>query len=164
MPEFYGRPSHYTEGTGFLGTPKDHLDLAAKRPVSPHVFEIDGKSMHYKMPVNAISSIINRATGVALSAAITGAGAVALLGDLPSTVVAFKEAAPFLVMPVKAALAFPLVYHYVGGLRHIAWDKYSIGNMAEKSSLLDIQRVVLSSKIIIGTSVVGTLGLAVLSL
>ena len=36
--------------------------------MSPHVFEIDGKSMHYKMPVNAISSIINRATGVALSA------------------------------------------------------------------------------------------------
>jgi len=44
------------------------VQLAAKRPVSPHVFEIDGKSMHYKMPVNAISSIINRATGVALSA------------------------------------------------------------------------------------------------
>lgn len=44
------------------------LQLAAKRPVSPHVFEIDGKSMHYKMPVNAVSSIVNRATGVALSA------------------------------------------------------------------------------------------------
>lgn len=40
------------------------------------------------------------------------------MGDLPSTVVAFKEAAPFLVMPVKAALAFPLVYHYVGELPH----------------------------------------------
>ena len=47
-------------------------------------------------------------------AAISGAGAVALVGDLPSTVVAFKEAAPFLVLPAKAALAFPLVYHYVG--------------------------------------------------
>ena len=44
-----------------------YVQRAAKRPVSPHVFEIDGKSMHYKMPVNAISSIINRATGVALS-------------------------------------------------------------------------------------------------
>lgn len=164
MPEFYGRPSHYTEGTGFLGTPSDHLDLAAKRPVSPHVFEIDGKSMHYKMPVNAISSIVNRATGVALSAAITGAGFVALAGDLSSTVVAFKEAAPFLVVPAKAALAFPLVYHYVGGLRHIAWDKHSIGNQAEKSSLLDIKRVDLSSKIVIGTSIVGTLGLALFSI
>ena len=39
-----------------------------KRPVSPHVFEIDGKSMHYKMPINAISSITNRATGVAMTA------------------------------------------------------------------------------------------------
>lgn len=164
MPEFYGRPSHYTEGTDFLGTPTDHLDRVAKRPVSPHVFEIDGKSMHYRMPVNAISSIINRATGVALSAAVTGAGAVALLGDLPSTVIAFKEAAPLLVVPAKAALAFPLVYHYAGGLRHIAWDKHSIGNQAEKSSLLDIPKVDLSSKLVIGSSIVGTLGLALLSL
>lgn len=35
--------------------------------MSPHVFEIDGKSMHYKMPINAISSITNRATGVAMT-------------------------------------------------------------------------------------------------
>ena len=28
VPEFYGRPSHYTEGTDFLGTPPDHLDVS----------------------------------------------------------------------------------------------------------------------------------------
>jgi succinate dehydrogenase (ubiquinone) cytochrome b560 subunit len=90
VPEFYGKPSPYTSGTGFLGTPTDHLEVGgwlllaihfskllpaytcysqrvAKRPVSPHVFEIDGKGTHYKMPINAISSIVNRATGVALS-------------------------------------------------------------------------------------------------
>lgn len=43
------------------------MQRTSKRPVSPHVFEIDGKSMHYRMPINAISSIMNRATGVALS-------------------------------------------------------------------------------------------------
>ena len=52
----------------------------------------------------------------------------------------------------------------VGGLRHIVWDKHSIGLQADKSSLLDIPKVDLSSKIIIGTSIVGTLGLAFLSL
>ena len=43
------------------------MQRVEKRPVSPHVFEIDNKGFHYKMPVNAISSITNRATGVALS-------------------------------------------------------------------------------------------------
>lgn len=34
MPEFFGRPSHYTEGTDFLGTPKDHLDVSARAHAS----------------------------------------------------------------------------------------------------------------------------------
>lgn len=92
-----GRDSPYHPGTEFLGTPKNHLEvgshchtcgnllavetrghdapvlthfssqLVAKRPVSPHVFEIDGRQPHYKFPIGAISSITNRATGVMLS-------------------------------------------------------------------------------------------------
>lgn len=89
---------------------------------------------------------------------------MALTGDLPATIAAFKEAVPFLVLPVKAAIAFPLVYHYAGGLRHIIWDKHSIGNQAEKTSLLDVPSVDKSSRIIIGISIVGTLGLALVSL
>lgn len=118
------------------------MQLLAKRPVSPHVFEIDGRQPHYKFPVGAISSITNRATGVALSVGMlacrrasqikhapdglrrysihlgflplhragTGAAAyVALTGDLGAAIVAFKDAAPLLVFPVKAAVAFPLV-------------------------------------------------------
>ena len=42
--------------------------LVAKRPVSPHVFEITGVQPHYKFPLGAISSITNRATGCMLSA------------------------------------------------------------------------------------------------
>ena len=41
--------------------------LVAKRPVSPHVFEIDGKGMHYKFPINATTSIMNRVTGTMLT-------------------------------------------------------------------------------------------------
>lgn len=29
IPEFWGKPSAYTEGTAFLGTPKNHLDVSA---------------------------------------------------------------------------------------------------------------------------------------
>jgi hypothetical protein len=43
-----------------------------KRPLSPDVFEIDMKGAHYKFPWGAISSIMNRATGVALSAGAGG--------------------------------------------------------------------------------------------
>lgn len=43
------------------------LQRVKKRPVSPHVFETDGNKFHYKMPINAVTSIMNRATGVALT-------------------------------------------------------------------------------------------------
>ena len=59
-----------------------------------------------------------------------GAGAVALQGDLVGAVDAFKAAAPMLVLPAKFAVAFPLVYHYLGGVRHVFWDKSHYGNMA----------------------------------
>ncbi|GLC52399.1 hypothetical protein PLESTB_000624900 [Pleodorina starrii] len=67
IPEYWGKPSPYTEGTDFLGTPKNHLDLIKKRPLSPDVLEIDNKSLHYKFPLGALSSIANRVTGVAMS-------------------------------------------------------------------------------------------------
>lgn len=43
------------------------MQLVAKRPVSPHVFEINDREMHYKFPINALTSVTNRFTGVALS-------------------------------------------------------------------------------------------------
>lgn len=165
-----------------------------KRPISPHVFEIDGKSMHYKMPINAISSITNRATGVALTtgercnrqlaattlqsvacmsacvpeqrhaicAGIGAAGAIALVGDLPAAVDAFTASYPSLVYPAKAVITWPLFYHYLGGVRHIIWDKHSMGKQAEKKSYLENEAVNKSSKFIFATSIVGTLGLTIL--
>lgn len=83
VPEYWGKPSPYTEGTAFLGTPANHAEvcitsasrhkvhpapqLVRKRPLSPDVFEIDGKSTHYHFQSNAISSIANRITGTILS-------------------------------------------------------------------------------------------------
>lgn len=48
------------------------------------------------------------------------AGAIALNGDLPAVVDWVRGS--ILVYPARAAIAGPLLYHYIGGLRHIAWD------------------------------------------
>ncbi len=61
-------------------------------------------------------------------AGITGAGWIALTGDLPGTIDSIKHTSPLLLYPIKAAVAFPLVYHYLGGLRHVFWDKARYGN------------------------------------
>jgi len=163
VPEHWGRDSPYHPGTKFLGTPPDHLERVKKRPVSPHVFEADGSKFHYAMPINAITSIMNRATGVALTVGMTGAGAIALTGDLPATIEAIKHTSPALLYPIKAAVAFPLVYHYLGGLRHVIWDKARYGNQADKGSPLENKAVDRSSKLLVGASALGTAALTVLS-
>ena len=63
---------------------------------------------------------------------MTGAGWIALTGDLPATVEALKHTSPALLYPIKAAVAFPLVYHYLGGLRHVFWDKATYGNQVQQ--------------------------------
>lgn len=153
IPEFYAKPSPYTEGTAFLGTPSNHDELVKKRPLSPDVFEIDMKGPHYKFPFGAISSVLNRATGVALSAGFALAGYVALTGDLPGALAAFRADHPLLAVPVKFAVAYPLAYHYLGGVRHFVWDLHRIGNNADKTSLLEKDKVEQSSKVLLGVSV-----------
>lgn len=146
IPEFWGKPSDYTAGTSFLGTPKDHLQLLNKRPLSPDVLEIDNKSAHYKFPVAALSSIANRVTGVALTFAFAGAGWVALSGDLPGTIGYVATTTPLLLIPMKFLVAYTLVYHYGGGIRHLVWDAFIGGNQAEKKSLLELPAVQISSR------------------
>ncbi|KAG1673289.1 hypothetical protein FOA52_002569 [Chlamydomonas sp. UWO 241] len=147
IPEFWGKPSQYTEGTGFLGTPPDHLQRIKVRPLSPDVLEIDGKSAHYKMPLGALSSIANRATGVALSVGFMGAGFISLTGNLPATVAAIAATSPILLFPFKFAVAYTFLYHYLGAVRHFAWDHGKIGNQADKSSLFELPKVEMLSKV-----------------
>ena len=40
MPEFWGRPSPYTEGTNFLGTPKDHLEVRPRGDADPQAPQV----------------------------------------------------------------------------------------------------------------------------
>lgn len=146
VPEYWGRPSAYTDGTDFLGTPKDHLDLIKKRPLAPDVLEIDNKHLHYKFPWGALSSITNRVTGVALSVGTFGAAWIALRGDLPGTV-SYLASYNFLILfPFKFAIAYTILYHWLGGLRHFVWDHHKIGAQADKTSLLELPTVEKSSQ------------------
>jgi len=83
------------------------------RPVSPHV-EI------YAMPVVALSSITNRITGMALSAGFGGAAALAAVGaDVPALIHSAQACIPFFAPLSKFAVAFPIAYHTIGGIRHL---------------------------------------------
>ncbi|CAM9853565.1 unnamed protein product [Ectocarpus fasciculatus] len=84
------------------------------RPVSPHV-------TIYDFPPAALSSIANRVTGVALVAGLYGISGASLVGcDAPGLMSALGSSG---VGPaVKLAVSFPLVYHYLGAVRHTVWD------------------------------------------
>lgn len=138
------------------------MQLVAKRPLSPDVFEIDSKSVHYKFPPGAISSIANRVTGVMLSGYAAAAGALALTGQLP-LVIDFVTSSPLLLYPAKVAVAFPLVYHYLGGLRHLYWDEAKHGRQIDDISPLKVPKVAASSRALLYGSVGAAAMLAVVS-
>eukprot|EP01025_Chloroclados_australasicus_P032987 TRINITY_DN3350_c1_g1_i4.p1 TRINITY_DN3350_c1_g1~~TRINITY_DN3350_c1_g1_i4.p1 ORF type:complete len:184 (-),score=7.18 TRINITY_DN3350_c1_g1_i4:49-600(-) len=141
VPEYFGKKSKYSPGTDFLGTPSDHLKRTKDRPLSPDVFTLDGKGLHYKLPMGAISSITNRVTGVGMSVGMFGAGYIALTGDLPGTIAYLKACGPLVMFPLKAMVAFPLVYHYLAGIRHFLWDYGRIPNQNDKTSMLELGAV-----------------------
>lgn len=45
----------------------------------------------------------------------------------------------FLVYPARAFVAFPLVYHYGGGMRHLLWDTAKYKMQGEKGDVLDLE-------------------------
>jgi len=85
------------------------------RPVSPHV-------MIYNFPIGAISSITNRVTGCALSVGLFGLAAAELTSGSALALTQAVGSVPIVAPVAKFSVAFPIVYHYLGALRHFAWD------------------------------------------
>lgn len=77
--------------------------------LSPHV-------TIYKFPVTAVSSIANRATGMTLSGAFVTGGLACLFGQEHQLIEYKNICEPFIL--------FSGVYHTLGGVRHLIWDKY----------------------------------------
>lgn len=96
------------------------------RPLSPHV-------TIYAFPTVAISSIAIRGTGVGLAFGFYGAGIASLAGldvaDLMSTIGSSSMG------PVaKFTVAFPFIYHYLGGIRHFVWDYFPENTVDNKTA------------------------------
>lgn len=103
---------------------------ALGRPVSPHV-EI------YAFPVTALSSITNRATGVALTIGFTGGAALAAIGaDVPSLIYAAQDTIPGFAPVSKFLVAFPLTYHSLSAARHFVRPLRSAAASASTRALL----------------------------
>lgn len=94
------------------------LKMATRsRPLSPHL-------QIYRPQLTAVLSIAHRSTGVALCA-----GAVALVWGIVATALGADAytcfsnfAASIIGRLLTAAFVFCLVYHWLNGLRHLAWD------------------------------------------
>jgi len=98
-----------------------------QRPLSPHI-------NIYRWPPTMVASILNRATGIALSA-----GSLLLVWWVVAAAsgpAAFSAMEGFVRSPVGLLLMLgwtaSLFYHLFGGLRHLAWD---MGYLFAKPSL-----------------------------
>eukprot|EP00551_Chaetoceros_affinis_P000366 CAMPEP_0203635944 /NCGR_PEP_ID=MMETSP0088-20131115/2605_1 /ASSEMBLY_ACC=CAM_ASM_001087 /TAXON_ID=426623 /ORGANISM="Chaetoceros affinis, Strain CCMP159" /LENGTH=146 /DNA_ID=CAMNT_0050489955 /DNA_START=168 /DNA_END=608 /DNA_ORIENTATION=- len=119
------------------------------RPVSPHV-------TIYSFPITALTSITNRATGVALSVGALGVASLELLNGSGATMALMQDinasSGAVVTGAAKFTVAFPLVYHYLGGVRHLAWDNFP--------DMLTNVDVVKASYALVGGSVLLSAGLA----
>ena len=112
-----------------------------QRPVSPHV-------TIYSFPVCALSSITTRVTGCALSFGGAGLGLVEIIGGNGAALELMSTIGGGGVMTAgiaKFSVAFPFIYHYLGGLRHLVWD-----NSPEMLTNVDVEK---ASYALVGSSV-----------
>ena len=107
--------------------------------ISPHV-------SIYSFPISAITSILNRITGTALTGMYIGGGFSKIGGY---DMISFYESLSKLQKTgVDLCLLFPTIYHTFGGIRHFLWDAYP--------KLLTNQKVTRSSYFLLGISFVST--------
>ncbi len=88
-----------------------------QRPMSPHL-------QVYKWPISMASSILHRATGIALSVGtlllVWWLVAAATSDDAYATVSGFMRS--FIGVIVLLGWTASLWYHFFAGIRHLAWD------------------------------------------
>ncbi|KAL6071247.1 Succinate dehydrogenase cytochrome b556 subunit [Balamuthia mandrillaris] len=121
------------------------------RPLSPHV-------TIYRFPLTAITSITTRATGVGLTVGLYTTAIYSLFaapGSVAEMIEACKSTVPILVPVAKATVAFPFVFHYLSGIRHLIWDATAEG--------LTLPQTHRTSQLLVGSSIALTAVLAFLT-
>jgi len=111
------------------------------RPLSPHLDV-------YKWQVQMVTSILHRATGIALVAGMLGLvwGLVALAGGEKSWAAFAACAGSLLGKLVLFGFSWALAYHLINGVRHLVQDAghgYSIPEFVRSSWISIIGSVVL---------------------
>lgn len=96
----------------------------------------------YKFPITAISSITNRATGLAVTGYFLIGGMCCLANYDP--IEEYKKLNCNFKNIINYSLIFPITYHSFGGVRHFLWDKYP--------SLLETSKVSKSSALLLASS------------
>lgn len=80
----------------------------------------------YAFHLPMATSLCHRITGIAMGIALYGIaiGSFVAPGDFPAYLEFLKslELAAPIWFTMKMICAFPLVYHYINGIRHLAWD------------------------------------------
>lgn len=91
--------------------------MARSRPLSPHL-------TIYRWPVTMATSIIHRATGVALSAGtlLLAWWLVSVASGLEAYGIFAQAAGSLLGQLVLVGFTWSLAYHLLNGIRHLAWD------------------------------------------
>lgn len=76
-----------------------------------------------------ITSLTHRVTGIGMGVVLYGIsfGLFLAPGDFPSYISALQgfEISPLIMFPAKTIVAFPLVYHYLNGIRHLVSELFS---------------------------------------
>ncbi|XP_026748895.1 succinate dehydrogenase cytochrome b560 subunit, mitochondrial-like [Galleria mellonella] len=100
----------------------EHHDIRnerLQRPLSPHL-------TIYAPQLTSMLSITHRAAGMILSGYVSalGIGALILPNDISHyiTMIEGLHLSPATLLLAKAAIAAPLGYHFVNGIRHLYWD------------------------------------------
>ncbi len=106
------------------------------RPVSPHLGI-------YRWPITMVASILNRATGIALSVGsllLVWWLVAAASGPQPFAAVQGFVASPLGLLMLLGWTA-SLFYHFFGGIRHLVWDA---GHGLQKTDLNWVTYVILA--------------------
>lgn len=73
-----------------------------------------------------MTSLTHRATGISMGVMFYIIATDLLLapGDFPSYIELVKNMniSPVIMFSAKSIMAFPLIYHYLNGIRHLSWD------------------------------------------
>jgi succinate dehydrogenase (ubiquinone) cytochrome b560 subunit len=106
----------------------------------------------YRPHLPMLTSLCHRATGITMGVVLYTASIAVFVapGDVTSYVEFVKNLhlSPLILFPAKMICAFPLVYHYINGIRHLTWDAgygYELKTQYKSGTVIVTSAILLSA-------------------